>query len=65
MPTYRGGDLANAQESPTRSFGHRVAQRTTELGAIALALFAQFLETFGVGSQGLNRIRGCGLHTSA
>jgi len=39
------------EEAPIRRFGHAITEFVAELGAIRLALLAQFLQPFGVSNK--------------
>ena len=55
------GRFPVAIEPLARGLGHPVAQHVAQLGAVGLALLAQFLEPFGVGRQLFHcRDVGCG-----
>jgi hypothetical protein len=48
--------LAIAEEAAVRRFGHAVAKFVAQLGAVQLALLAQFFQPLGIGCQGFHRL---------
>ncbi len=58
------GCIAIAHEAPVSRFGHAVAKRVTQLGAVGLALLPQLLQAFGICSKRLRRHGWFGFSTS-